>query len=115
MPSTRSSKVVVVACAAVLGLAPSTVTGQDRCSRRDFEVMNCGFAFSMEAGVPDFFQGGHAAGQAYLPEALEGERYYLPKNAGFEIKLRARLERLRTGGPDEAPRPASPPSESEER
>ncbi len=60
-------------------------------------------------------EGGHAAGQAYLPEALEGERYYLPKNAGFEIKLKARLERLRSGGPDEAPRAASPPSEPEER
>lgn len=55
MPSTRSSKVVVIACAAVLGLVPSTLTAQDRCSRRDFEVMNCGFAFSVETGVPDFF------------------------------------------------------------
>ena len=40
-------------------------------------------------------EGGHAAGQQYLPDELEGERYYRPKNAGFEIKLKARLERLR--------------------
>ncbi len=40
-------------------------------------------------------EGGHAAGATYLPEALAGRRYYEPKNAGFEIKLRARLARLR--------------------
>ena len=38
---------------------------------------------------------GHAAGETYLPDALVGRRYYEPKNAGFEVKLRARLARLR--------------------
>ncbi len=39
--------------------------------------------------------GGHAAGETYLPESLVGRRYYEPKDAGFESKLRARLARLR--------------------
>ncbi|HEY8431374.1 MAG TPA: replication-associated recombination protein A [Sandaracinaceae bacterium] len=40
-------------------------------------------------------EGGHAPGAVYLPDALAGRRYYEPKNAGFEIKLAARLARLR--------------------
>ncbi|MGE0789134.1 MAG: replication-associated recombination protein A [Sandaracinaceae bacterium] len=40
-------------------------------------------------------EGGHAAGATYLPEALEGARFYEPREAGFEIKLKGRLERLR--------------------
>jgi putative ATPase len=40
-------------------------------------------------------EGGHAMGATYLPDALVGRRYYEPKNAGFEIKLAARLARLR--------------------
>ena len=40
-------------------------------------------------------EGGHAVGANYLPEALQGTRYYMPKEAGFEAKIRARLERLR--------------------
>lgn len=46
-------------------------------------------------------EGGHAAGQTYLPEALLGRRYYEPRNAGFEIKLKARLARLRGEGEPE--------------
>ncbi len=40
-------------------------------------------------------EGGHAQGVSYLPEKLASRRYYEPKNAGFEIKLAARLARLR--------------------
>jgi putative ATPase len=40
-------------------------------------------------------EGGHAAGVQYLPDALAGRRYYEPASAGFEIKLAARLARLR--------------------
>ena len=40
-------------------------------------------------------EGGHASEETYLPDALKGARYYRPKEAGFEIKLRARLARLR--------------------
>ncbi|MBX3271387.1 MAG: replication-associated recombination protein A [Sandaracinaceae bacterium] len=40
-------------------------------------------------------EGGHAAGETYLPDALAGRRYYVPREAGFESKLRARLRRLR--------------------
>ncbi|GAB4210042.1 MAG: replication-associated recombination protein A [Sandaracinaceae bacterium] len=41
-------------------------------------------------------EGGHAAGVTYLPDALAGQRYYEPREAGFESKLRGRLERLRS-------------------
>jgi putative ATPase len=44
-------------------------------------------------------EGGHAAGQTYLPDELAGARFYEPRNAGFEIKLRDRLARLR--GPED--------------
>jgi putative ATPase len=30
-----------------------------------------------------------------LPEALEGRRFYEPKDAGFEAGIRERLERMR--------------------
>jgi putative ATPase len=43
-------------------------------------------------------EGGHAAGVTYLPERLAGSRYYEPKNAGFESKLKGRLDRLRAEG-----------------
>ncbi|MFW6049673.1 MAG: replication-associated recombination protein A [Myxococcota bacterium] len=40
-------------------------------------------------------EGGYAEGETYLPDALEGRRYYHPKAAGFEARLRERLARLR--------------------
>ena len=40
-------------------------------------------------------EGGHAANETYLPERLAGQRYYFPKAAGFENRLKGRLERLR--------------------
>ncbi|MEC7521379.1 MAG: replication-associated recombination protein A [Myxococcota bacterium] len=40
-------------------------------------------------------EGGHASGETYLPEKLAGRRYYEPRDAGFEIKIRRRLARLR--------------------
>jgi putative ATPase len=40
-------------------------------------------------------EGGHAKGVDYLPDELRGRRYYEPKDAGFESKIKARLERLR--------------------
>ena len=43
-------------------------------------------------------EGGHAPGATYLPEALVGARYYEPTEAGFEARIRARLERLRGPG-----------------
>ncbi len=39
--------------------------------------------------------GGHVKGETYLPEKLEGKRYYEPKEVGFEAKLRARLKAMR--------------------
>jgi putative ATPase len=54
-------------------------------------------------------EGGHATGATYLPEQLVGTRYYEPKNAGFESKLKGRLERLR----GEA-QPETPPAKSDE-
>lgn len=40
-------------------------------------------------------EGGHAGGVTYLPDALRGARFYEPKEAGFESRIRARLARLR--------------------
>lgn len=40
-------------------------------------------------------EGGFSRGARYLPDALEGKRYYVPREAGFESKIKARLERLR--------------------
>ena len=38
---------------------------------------------------------GFAEGETYLPKKLTGKRYYLPKQSGIEIKIAARLRRLR--------------------
>jgi len=40
----------------------------------------------------DHAEGGHSAGQEYLPEALRGARWYEPGNAGYEKTLAERLE-----------------------
>jgi putative ATPase len=39
----------------------------------------------------DHAEGGHAAGQEYLPEALRGESWYEPTNQGFEKTVAERL------------------------
>ena len=41
-------------------------------------------------------EGAFAAGENYFPEGLEGEQYYFPADRGLEIKIREKLERLRT-------------------
>jgi len=46
-------------------------------------------------------EGGHSAGETYLPDALVGTRFYEPKESGFEIKIRDRLARLRGEDTDE--------------
>jgi putative ATPase len=43
-------------------------------------------------------EGGYAAGETYLPDALEGRRYYEPEGSGFEARIRERLEGLRKKG-----------------
>jgi putative ATPase len=40
-------------------------------------------------------EGGHAAGETYLPDELADRRYYEPKEAGFESRIRERLTKLR--------------------
>ncbi|MFO0708924.1 MAG: replication-associated recombination protein A [Sandaracinus sp.] len=55
-------------------------------------------------------EGGHASGATYLPERLVGRRYYEPRNAGFESKLKGRLDRLR-GGEGAEPAPAKKENE----
>ncbi len=40
----------------------------------------------------DHAEGGHAAGQEYLPEALRGVEWYRPTGAGFEKTLAERLD-----------------------
>jgi len=42
-------------------------------------------------------EGGYAEGETYLPDELVGERYYIPKDSGFETRIRDRLARLRKG------------------
>ncbi len=42
---------------------------------------------------------GYAAGETYLPDELEGRRYYEPIDSGYEAKIRAFLERLRSRQP----------------
>jgi putative ATPase len=42
-------------------------------------------------------EGGHAAGETYLPERLAGERYYEPTDNGLEARIREHLARLRAG------------------
>jgi putative ATPase len=39
----------------------------------------------------DHAEGGHAAGQEYLPEPLRGVRWYEPSDAGYEKTLAERL------------------------
>src|SRR2546429_1052695 len=41
------------------------------------------------------FEGHLAPDETYLPESLEGRRYYVPTELGAEAKLKARLEELR--------------------
>ena len=40
----------------------------------------------------DHAEGGHAAGQQYLPEALRGARWYDPGAAGYEKTIAERLK-----------------------
>jgi putative ATPase len=39
----------------------------------------------------DHAEGGHAAGQEYLPDALSGARWYEPGNTGYEKTIAERL------------------------
>ena len=39
----------------------------------------------------DHAEGGHAAGQTYLPDALRGAKWYEPGEAGYEKTLAERL------------------------
>jgi putative ATPase len=38
---------------------------------------------------------GYAQGETYLPDTLQGQRFYYPVDRGLEIKIRKKLERLR--------------------
>lgn len=40
-------------------------------------------------------EGGFAAGETYLPDALLGRRYYEPKNVGIEARIREHVLKLR--------------------
>ena len=40
-------------------------------------------------------EGGYAAGESYLPEAIRHKRYYKPLESGLEIRIAEKLERLR--------------------
>jgi len=40
-------------------------------------------------------EGGYAAGESYLPEAIRNKRYYHPADSGLEIRIAEKLDRLR--------------------
>jgi putative ATPase len=40
-------------------------------------------------------EGGYSTGETYLPDALAGRRYYLPKDSGIEARIAERLAKLR--------------------
>jgi putative ATPase len=40
----------------------------------------------------DHAEGGHAAGQEYLPETLRGAEWYTPTGSGFEKTIAERLD-----------------------
>ena len=46
-------------------------------------------------------EGGHAAGETYLPDELDGRTYYRPLSVGFEARIGERLAGLRRGGSTE--------------
>jgi len=50
-------------------------------------------------------EGGFASGVTYLPEPLEGERFYAPTKNGLEAQIGARLARLRGDSSDEPLKP----------
>jgi putative ATPase len=41
-------------------------------------------------------EGGHAAGETYLPDKLASHRYYTPTEHGHEAAIKERLEQLRS-------------------
>jgi putative ATPase len=45
------------------------------------------------------FEGHYVPGETYLPDELEGTRFYEPSDQGLEKSIAERLERLRRGGP----------------
>jgi putative ATPase len=47
-------------------------------------------------------EGGHAKGETYLPDKLQGRRYYEPTDQGLESRIRERLARLRGAEQDDA-------------
>lgn len=44
---------------------------------------------------------GFAAGETYLPDALQGRRYYEPRESGLEMRIKERLARLRGEAPSD--------------
>jgi len=40
-------------------------------------------------------QGGFAAGENYLPEAIRNARFYFPKDTGLESRIREKMEHFR--------------------
>ncbi len=40
-------------------------------------------------------EGGYAKGETYLPDKLEGTRYYLPRESGVEARIAAHLKKIR--------------------
>ncbi len=59
------------------------------------------------------FEGNFVPGETYLPDVLEGARFYQPTNQGLEKAIGERLARLRGRARDGAPEERSAPSAAE--
>lgn len=61
-------------------------------STRLMRELGCGKHYRYAHDEPE----GYAAGENYFPDGMEPKRYYYPVNRGLEIKIAAKLARLKT-------------------
>ncbi len=66
------------------------VPGHLKDASRDGEALGHGEGYKYPHQYPD-----HFVRQQYLPDALQGRRYYEPSDQGREREIRERLERWR--------------------
>jgi putative ATPase len=75
--------------------------GQDRLLRLAIKLRNAVTGLMKSEGYgegyqyPPDFEGSVVPGESYLPEALEGSRFYEPTQQGLEQAIGERLARLR--------------------
>jgi len=62
-------------------------------SHRDKKALGHGEGYKYPHSYP-----GHYVKQQYLPDELQGKRYYKPSEQGYEREIKKRLEKWRKGG-----------------